>query len=144
MTFNSQESSQTQVNVILPRSSSPTLCAFDQTKLLDPAMKLLDLPTVTGIFDAFQITHFNLIGRPVLRVAICVNQAKHFDLTEAFEPDNCARLVNLKLGHGFQTFAFRIDLSVSFESGQKMPTQAAIQFQIIKCRIPRIETHHLW
>ncbi len=99
--LNSQECPQTQFNVILPRSATATLRPFDQTKLLDAAMKLLDLPTERGVFDALQIAHLNLIRRPVLRVAVPVNQTKHLDLSKSLESHHTPAFIDLEFGNRF-------------------------------------------
>jgi hypothetical protein len=59
MTFDSQKRAQTQTDVIEPRLAAAHLPAFDQTKLLDAAMILFDLPTERSIFDALKITQLN-------------------------------------------------------------------------------------
>ncbi len=124
MTFQSQKSPQTQTDVILPVTAAATLRSFNQTLLFDAAMKMFNLPTVTGIFDALQIAHFNLRTRPMLRRAVRGNVAKHSDQSVTFEPDRAPIFANLDLGNRLESFPVGVDLPVRFQSGSENASQA--------------------
>lgn len=107
-------------------------------------MKVFNLPTVTGIFDALQFGYFNLRTRPVFHAAVCSSNPKHFDQSIAFEPNNTPRVGNLDFRDRLQPCFLRVDLPISFQARQKMPAQTAHQLQVLNGGIPAIETKHLW
>jgi hypothetical protein len=86
MAFDSQKYAQAQTNMIEPRLAATHLSAFDQTKLLDFAMILLDLPRARSILDALQFAHFDFTARPLSRCAVRGCNAKHFHESEILEP----------------------------------------------------------
>lgn len=142
MTFDSQKCAQTQTDVIKARLAATHLPPLNQTKLLDAAMILFDLPTIRSIFDAFKITDLDFITRPMFRCAVCGCQAKHFNESKIFEPNNFSLLRNLNERDRPQTCSVRINQAIRFQSGQKMPTQRARQFQIFNRPIPTVETNY--
>lgn len=144
MTFQSQKSPQTQTDVILPLTAAAALRSFNQTLLFDAAMKMFNLPTVTGIFDALQIAYFDLRTRLVLRRAVRGNVAKHFAETETFKPDHVPVFANLDFRNCTESFSVGVDLPVRFQPGQKTPAEGVHQFQIPNQGIPTIKTNHSW
>jgi hypothetical protein len=112
MTFQSQKSPQTQTDMVLPLTAAATLRSFNQTLLFDAAMKVFNLPTVVGIFDALQIGYLNLRTRPMLRRAVRGNVAKHSDQSVTFEPDHAPELGNLDFK--FCTEAYQLSKQTIF------------------------------
>lgn len=125
MTFDSQKRPQTQTDMVLPLAATAALRSFNQTLLLDAAMKLFNLPTVIGIFHALQLSYLNLRTRPMFRAAVSGNNPKHFDQSETFEPNHAPRLANLNFRDGLQTRSVRIDLPIGFQARQEMPAESA-------------------
>ncbi len=105
VTFEPQKRPPTQTDVVLPLTTAATLRSFNQTLLFDAAMKMFNLPTVSGILDALQIAYFDLRTRPVLRRAVRGNVAKHFAETGTFEPDHAPVFANLDFQNCTESFS---------------------------------------
>ena len=144
MAFNSHKRSDTQPDVVQYGVSSSALRSFNQTLLFQSAMIHLNAPRRFGKAFAFRLAHRVETRRPVLRRAVCGTNPEYFDLSETFEPhDGSITAAQPGIGDGLQTAPLDIDLPVRFESGQKMPTQRAHQFQVFNRSVPTVETNKL-
>ena len=144
MTFQSHKCSDAQPDMIQHRAQATALGAFNQTLLFEGAMIHFNAPRTSGFGFPFRLGHFPKARRPVFRRAVCGADAKHFDLSETFEPHRCAvSAAQPGIRDGLQTAPLDIDLPVRFESGQKMPTQRAHQFQVFNRSVPTVETNKL-
>jgi hypothetical protein len=88
MTFKSQKNSQTQQYVIKPWLTTPRLRAFNQTKLFDSAMILLNSVSLFDRILAHLFRHLNRACRPMFRAAVFVNCPKHSDKPKSLQPNN--------------------------------------------------------
>src|SRR5215213_8265476 len=95
MTFHAQKRAQAKPDVITPRTARAHLRSFDQTKLLQPSMIILNRPGESSPFDPLQVSHLNTVGRPQLNVAICGDDLEHMNKAITFEPDHAPMLANL-------------------------------------------------
>src|SRR5690242_16185563 len=71
MTFQPQERSQAQADVITPRAPRANLRPFNQAELLDPAVVVLYRPRERRPLDPLQVIHLDFARRPHLNVAVC-------------------------------------------------------------------------
>jgi hypothetical protein len=144
MTFNSQEGSQTQQNMIQARLPATSLRALDQTKLFDSAMILLNSIGLFGEIFALCLRHFSNRSCPMFRAAVLVNCPKHSNQSESLQPENSSRSGNENFRDWLESFFIRVHFSIRFQPGQKMPANRAHQFQIFNRRIPAIKTNKSW
>lgn len=143
MTFDAQKYPQTRTDMIMPRLATTHLPAFDQTKLLQSAFDCSICRQKEAYLTRPKLAHFNLIGRPMFRCAVCGFNPKHSNESEIFEPNNFSLVGNRNRTNPLQTCSVRINQAISFQSGQKMPAQRAAQFQILPTGIPTVKTNHL-
>ncbi len=116
--------------------------SFNKALLLNAAMKVFNLPTVVGIFNALQLGYLNLRTRPMFRAAVRGNNPKHFYKPETFEPNHSSDIRNLDARYRLQTSPLWIDLPIGFQACQKMPAEGAHQLQVRNGRILTVETNH--
>ncbi len=82
MTFQSEKRSQTKSDMVVPRAMRTHLRPFNQAKLLDTAMVVLNRPREANRFDSFQISHLKMVGRPQFNVADLKRIAYGYDCSE--------------------------------------------------------------
>src|SRR2546421_4702457 len=141
MTFQPEKRSQTKIDVITPCATRTHLRSFDQAKLFDATMIVLNRPRVACPFDSFEVAHLNFSGRPPFNVAICGNYLEHTNQAIPFEPDYATIVTNLDGADRTQAPSVRIDLAVRFQTSQPQPVKRANQLQVRKSRIPTVKDH---
>src|SRR2546421_2555739 len=141
MTFQPEKRSQTKIDVITPCATRTHLRSFDQAKLFDATMIVLNRPRVACPFDSFEVAHLNFIGRPPFNVAVCGNYLEHTNQAIPFEPDYATIVTNLDGADRTQALSVRIDLAVRFQTSQPQPVKRANQLQVRKSRIPTVKDH---
>ena len=103
MALKSQECSQTKQYVIEPRLTPSNLRAFDQTKLFDCAMILLNSVSLFGKIFMLFFRHFNQTCRPMLRAAVWFIQSRIIENQNAGSFLNlCFSLLPERFGIGFK------------------------------------------
>lgn len=142
MTFQSHKCPNAQPDVIAHRTQPSALRAFNQTLLLQSAMIHFNSPRAFGLRYTLSFSHPVKARRPVFRCAVRGANPKYFNLTETFEPADCAiTAAQSGFGHGLQLAGCHSDLAVGFEPRQKMPAHCPTQLEVFNRRIPTVETH---
>src|SRR5215210_1717931 len=117
MTFQSEKRSQAKPDVITPCTARTNLRSFYQTKLLQPAMVVLNRPGEACPLDPLQIIHLNTVGGPPLNVAIRSDDLEHTDQAITFEPHDASLVANLDSADRAQALSIRVDFAVRFQPG---------------------------
>src|SRR5262245_15074669 len=112
--FQAQESAQSQANVIPLGASEASLRLFEATKLLQAAMVGFDLPSILGKAQAGEFVHLQVIGCPVVNVAVCGDHLEDKDETIALEMHLRATLAQHHVSEWALPFPIWIDQSIAF------------------------------
>ncbi len=139
MTFNSHKRSDTKPDMIQHGSQPTALRSFNQTLLFQRPMIHFNPPRAQGAGFPLRFGHLAQACRPVFRRVVCGADAKYFNLSETFEPADCAiAAAQSGFRYRLQPALVDSDLPVRFEPRQKMPAKRAHQLQVFHRSIPAI------
>lgn len=100
MNFETQERSQCQPDVIALSAGDASPTALNAAALREPPMVGLNSSGVARPFDAGQLTHRQVVGRPVLNVTACGDDLEDKDQTVTGQMDEAPGGRNLQLMEG--------------------------------------------
>src|SRR5574340_1286948 len=122
----------------------PHLATFHPAVLLQTPVVRLDGPRLLRVAQPLHRAQLQITAGPVLRVAVCGHDPKHFDQPVTRQPHYRSRRRDRGVADGHGGTTLPANQTVALQPRQPTPAKRTQQLKIVQAAVPTVEADTAW